>query len=58
MIHTGVLYRLSLQHRPELWNWAVQIRGGQKNEKLAKINEKFQDGHFLIEVTPLMNVYL
>ena len=29
-------------------------RGGQKNEKLAKINEKFQDGQFLIEVTPLI----
>jgi len=27
-------------------------RGGKK------INEKFQEGQFLIEVTPLMNVYL
>ena len=34
------------------------ISGGKKNEKSAKINEKFQDGQFLIEVTPLMNVYL
>ena len=32
----------------------MYIRGGQKNEKLAKINEKFQDGQFLIEVTPLI----
>ena len=32
-------------------------RGGQKNEKWAKIDKKFQDKQFWIEVTPLMNIY-